>query len=139
MRGFLIAAIILISGTPGRAQGAPGITEADEQARRAWFAHDATGLVADSPRLMVRLPGADPSAALEPQQAAALIADYLAPALEVETVVRAAREMEGGRGYVEIQRRYRVAGTQDVRIQSLLLGYRKGRTGWLLVELRVVG
>jgi hypothetical protein len=88
---------------------------------------------------MVRLPGADPSAALEPQQAAALIADYLAPAQEVETVVRAAREVEGDRGYVEIQRRYRVVGTQDVRVQSLLLGYRKGRTGWMLVELRVVG
>ena len=139
MRGFLIAAMLFVVGAPGHAQGAPGLTEAAEQARRAWFAHDATALVADSPRLMVRLPGADPSAALEPQQAAALIADYLAPAQEVETVVRAAREMEGDRGYVELQRRYRVAGTQDVRVQSLLLGYRKGRTGWLLVELRVVG
>ena len=39
-------------------------------------------------------------------------------------MVRAAREVEPGRGYVELQRRYRVAGTQDVRTQSLLLGYR---------------
>jgi hypothetical protein len=89
--------------------------------------------------LMVRLPGADPSAALEPEQAAALISDYLASAQEVETVVHAAREVDGDRGYVEIQRRYRVAGTQEIRAQSLLLGYRKGRTGWMLVELRVVG
>ena len=84
-------------------------------------------------------PGADPSAALGPAQAAALLADFLAPAQEVETVVRAAREVEPGRGYVELQRRYRVAGTQDVRTQSLLLGYRLARTGWSLVELRVVG
>ena len=48
---------------------------------------------------------------------------------EVETLVRAAREVETGRGYVELQRRYRVAGTQDVRQQSLLLGYKLGRRG----------
>ncbi len=140
MRRFLIAAVLVFAGKPGHAQeGAPALATAAEQARQAWFAHDARGLVAESPRLMVQLPGADPSAALEPDQAAALISDYLASAQEVETVVRAAREVEGGRGYVELQRRYRVAGTQNVRVQSLLLGYRQGRTGWLLVELRVVG
>lgn len=116
----------------------PGLTASAEQARSAWFAHDAAGLVSDSPRLQVQLPGADPSAALEPDQAAALLADFLASAQEVETVVRAAREVEPGRGYVELQRRYRVAGTQDVRTQSLLLGYRLVRSGWSLVELRVI-
>jgi hypothetical protein len=94
--------------------------------------------VADSPRLLVQLPGADPSAALGPEQAAALLADFLASAQEVETVIRAARETEPGRGYVELQRSYRIAGTQEVRVQGLLLGYRKTRTGWSLVELRVV-
>jgi hypothetical protein len=139
VRRFLIAVALVLAARPGQAQAAPDLPAAAEQARQAWFEHDAAALVADSPRLTVRLPGADPSAALEPEQAAALIADFLAPTQEVETVVQAAREVEGGRGYVELQRRYRVAGTQDVRVQSLLLGYRKGRTGWLLVELRVVG
>jgi len=96
-----------------------GLGGAAEQARSAWFAHDA--------------------AALGPEQAAALLRDFLASALEVETVVRAARETEPGRGYVELQRRYRITGTQEVRVQGLLLGYRKTRTGWSLVELRVVG
>lgn len=145
MNRFLIAAALLLGMRVGHAQSpplpavAPALRAAAEQARRAWYSHDANALVADSPRLLVQLPGADPSAALEPAQAAALIADYLASAQEVETVVRAAREVEGGRGYVELQRRYRVSGTQDVRSQSLLLGYRQGRSGWLLVELRVVG
>jgi hypothetical protein len=119
----------------GQSQGLP---EAAEQARRAWSAHDVAGLVANSPRLLVQLPGADPSAALGREQAAALLRDFLSSAQEVETVVRAAREVEPGRGYVELQRRYRVAGTQQIRVQSLLLGYRQGRTGWTLVELRVV-
>jgi hypothetical protein len=135
----LIALLLLVTPSAGHAQGIAALKDAAEQARRAWYAHDAKGLVAESPRLMVQLPGADPSAALEPEQAAALIADYLASAREVETVVRAARAVEGGRGYVELQRRYRVAGTQDVRVQSLLLGYREGRSGWVLMELRVVG
>jgi hypothetical protein len=116
-----------------------GLSEAAEQARKAWLAHDAGGLVAASPGLVLQLPGADPSAALGPAQSAALISDFLAQAQEVEIVVLAAREVEPGRGYVELQRRYRVAGTQDVRVQSLLLGYRLGPSGWSLVELRVVG
>lgn len=139
MYRVLIALLLLVTPSAGHAQGIAALKDAAEQARRAWYAHDAKGLVAESPRLMVQLPGADPSAALEPEQAAALIADYLASAREVETVVRAARAVEGGRGYVELQRRYRVAGTQDVRVQSLLLGYREGRSGWVLMELRVVG
>jgi hypothetical protein len=68
-----------------------------------------------------------------------LLGDFLAPSQEVEVRVRAARQVEPQRGYVELQRRYRVSGTQDVRRQLLLLGYRQGRTGWTLVEFRVVG
>ena len=141
MRRLLTALLLwlLWPGTTARAQEPLGALDAAAaQARNAWLAHDAAGLVADSPRLQVQLPGADPSAALGPDQAAALLADFLASAQEVEIVVRAAREVEPGRGYVELQRRYRVSGTQEVRTQSLLLGYRLARSGWSLVELRVV-
>jgi hypothetical protein len=112
---------------------------AAERARQAWLAHDAATLVANSPRLLIQLPGADPSVALGPAQASALLADFVAPAQEVETVVRAAREVEPGRGYVELQRQYRVTGTQNIRVQILLLGYRLEESGWSLVEIRVVG
>jgi hypothetical protein len=135
---FLIAVTLLVSGSTAEAQGQRSLPDAAEAARAAWFGHNASGLVADSPRLLVQLPGTDPSAALGPAQAAALLADFLAPAQEVATVVRAAREVERDRGYVELLRRYRVSGTQDVRSQSLLLGYRLTRSGWSLVELRVV-
>ena len=85
------------------------------------------------------MPGADPSAALGPAQAAALLADFLASAQEVETVVRAAREVEPGRGTSSCSGAIGSPGTQEIRTQSLLLGYRLARTGWSLVELRVVG
>ena len=134
----LLTLLLLLAPAGAQAQQTD-LSRAAEQARRAWFAHDAKGLVAESPRLLVQLPGADPSVALGPEQAAALLSDFMVQGEEVETLVRAAREVEAGRGYVELQRRYRVAGTQDVRQQSLLLGYKLGREGWRLVELRVVG
>jgi len=135
----LVIVLALLAPPSARAQGSDaGLAQAAQQARAAWFRHDAAALMADSPRLLIQLPGADPSAALGREQAAALLTDFFATAQEVETVVRAARETEPGRGYVELQRRYRIAGTQEVRVQGLLLGYRKGRTGWSLVELRVV-
>ena len=138
MRHFLMLLTVILAPV-GAAGQQNALSEAAEQARAAWFAHDARGLVADAPRLLVQLPGADPSIALGPAQAAALLRDFMVQGQEVETLVRAAKEVEPGRGYVELERRYRIAGTEDVRVQSLLLGYRLVRTGWRLVELRVVG
>ncbi len=135
----LILLLLLLLGSAPAAAQRESLPEAAEDARLAWFEHDARELVADAPRLLVQLPGADPSIALGPAQAAALLADFMVQGQEVETVVRAAKEVEPGRGYVEIMRRYRVGGTQEVRTQSLLLGYRLLRSGWRLVELRVVG
>ena len=122
-----------------RAEAQSPLADAAERARSAWTSHDVGSLVADSPRLLVQLPRTDPSVALGPDQAAALLEDFLAQANEVETTVKAAREVEEGRGYVELLRKYRIEGTQEVRTQTLLLGYREGRSGWVLVELRVVG
>jgi hypothetical protein len=138
VRRILIAVMLTAMPAMGQAQG-PDLGAAAEQARRAWFRHNPAALVADSPRLLIQLPGAEPSVALGPDQARALLADFLAAGQEVETLVRAAREVGPGRGYVELQRKYRVAGTQNVRTQALLLGYRLGQRGWVLVEFRVVG
>ena len=132
MHRFLVALIMTAVPAGVLAQGRPDLRAAAEQARLAWFGHNPAALVADSPRLMIQLPGAEPSVALGPDQAAA-------SGQEVETLVRAAREVGPGRGYVELQRRFRVAGTQNVRTQALLLGYRLGQRGWVLVEFRVVG
>jgi hypothetical protein len=137
VRRLLIGCVLLGMSQPAMAQ-TKDLDAAAERARGAWFAPDAGPLVANSPRLLIQLPGAEPSVALGPAQAAALLSDFMAPAQEVETGVRAAREVEPGRGYVELQRQYRVAGTQNVRIQILLLGYRLEESGWSLVEIRVV-
>lgn len=137
MNRLLTALALMVFPASGAAQQS-ALEEVAERARQAWFVHNPAALVANSPRLIIQLPGADPSAALAPAHAAALLTAFLASAQEVETLIRAAREVEPGRGYVELERRYRVAGTTDVRSQDLLLGYRLDRGGWSLVELRVV-
>jgi hypothetical protein len=135
-----IVMTLLLLTMPGVVSAQEGdLRGAAERARRAWFAHDVGALVAESPRLVIQLPGAEPSVALGPDQAAALLSNFLDSGQEVETVVRAARRVGPSRGYVELQRRYRVAGTQNVRVQVLLLGYRRIQGGWRLVEFRVVG
>jgi hypothetical protein len=138
VRRFLMAVSLVASPIAALAQDGD-LDDAAEQARAACFDHNAAALVAHSPSLLVQLPGAEPSVALAPEQAAALLADFLGSGQEVETLVRAAREVGPDRGYVELQRKYRIAGTQNVRIQMLLLSYRRIQGVWTLVEFRVVG
>jgi hypothetical protein len=138
VRHIVMAVVLAAMPAVGQAQG-NDLDKAAEKARQAWFAHNAAALVAESPRLLIQLPGAEPSVALGPDQAAALLSNFVASGQEVETVVRAAREVGPRRGYVELQRKYRVAGTQNIRVQVLLLGYRRSQAGWTLVEFRVVG
>jgi hypothetical protein len=137
VRRILMTVSLVASPLAALAQDSD-LDQAAEQAREAFLAHDAAALVANSPSLVVQLPGAEPSGALAQEQATALLGDFLASGEEVETTVRAAREVRPGRGYVELQRRYRVAGTQNVRVQMLLLSYRRSKGAWTLVEFRVV-
>ena len=81
MYRILIATIMIMPGAL-LAQDAE-LKVAAERARQAWFAHDASALVADSPRLLIQLPGAEPSVALGPDQAAALLSDFVASGQEV--------------------------------------------------------
>ncbi len=114
------------------------LTEAAEHARAAW--HDQATRVMMEPAIRgirVQLPGADPSAALSQAQGAALLAEYLGGAEEVETAVRAARVVAAGRGYVELLRRYRVAGTEEIRAETILLAFSQEGDRWVLVELRI--
>jgi hypothetical protein len=135
----VLTGLALLGPNSGRAQSAPGLDAAAESARSAWLRHDAAALVQGSPGVVVRLPGVEPSGPLGRAQAAALLRTYVEGAEELATGLVAAREVETGRGYVELDRRYRVGGTQQVRRETLLLSFRLIRDRWALVELRVSG
>ena len=139
MRRRLIPfAIMLCLFAPRGVAQLPQLQAAAETVRRAWATHDVSGVVASGAEILVQLPGADPAPAVQRSQAAALLRGFLAGGNELQVTVRSAREIEPAVGYVELERRFRVAGTQEIRSQRVLLGYRRGGGHWELSELRVV-
>jgi hypothetical protein len=116
------------------------LSKAGEGARAAWSARDFDALVAGGVRIQLQLPGADPSAAVGQAQAVALLRAYVRGTVEVGLRVENAREVGPDRAFVELSRRYRAEGTDEVREEGILLGYRwsRGEGGWRLADLRVV-
>ena len=135
MRRLLAVYVTLTCLTAGLAGAQQSLADAAQRARGAWLAHDAAGLIGSSNSIVLQIPGADPSSALGAAQATELLRRYLRTAEERGVEVRAAREVEVGRGLVELERRYVVVGTTDVRRETLFLGLRRGEHGWVLVEL----
>ena len=129
--------LVVVAGIPVAAQD-EALSEAADQARKSFQRHDTGALLAPAIRgIRLQLPGAEPSAPVSQAQGAALLKEYLSGAEEVGTTVRAARVVASGRGYVELVRNYRVAGTSETRRQSVLLGYRLEGERWVLSELRI--
>ena len=61
---------------------------------------------------------------------------YLRTALEQGVDIAVAREVEDGRGYVELVRRYTIAGTAEERRETVFVGLRRLGDRWAVVELR---
>lgn len=121
---------------PASLQAQRTLTDAAAQAKQAWSTHDATALVGQSSNLVLQIPGADPSSPLGRSQAIELLSRYFRPAEERGLDITAIREVEPGNGFVELTRRYVVAGTTELRRETLFLGYRLQDREWRLVELR---
>jgi len=119
--------------------GGPDLAVAAEQARAALLRHDAAAVVGESPRLLVQLPGVAPSGPVPRSQAIALIASYLHDYEEVTVSLASIQTPSATRGIVQLQRRYRVPGTSDLRTQSVLLSYELTGGAWVLAELRISG
>ncbi len=128
----------LMLGPPatGLAQGS--LAEMAERVRQAWLAHDAQAVVGQTAALVLQIPGADPSAPVDRSHAVELVRRYLHAAVERGLRVGAVQEAEPGTGYAELERRYAVAGTSDVRRETIFLRFRKVGAEWLLAELRSV-
>jgi len=132
----LTVLVIATSGVTAAAWPQDSLARAAERVRRAWLAHDVQAIVGQSPRLVLQIPGADPSAPLERAQAAELLRRHLQRVVERAVAVGAVREVEPGHGYAELDRRYVVAGTSDERRETIFLRFRKPGPAWLLTELR---
>jgi len=135
--GRVLGALLLVAAgvpAPARAQGS--LAGAAERVRLAWLVHDVQAIVGQSPRVVLQIPGADPSAPVERAQAVELLRRHLQRMVERALAVGAVREVEPGHGYVELDRRYVVAGTSDERRETIFLRFRRPGADWLLTELR---
>lgn len=143
MRRALLSGLglVLLLAGPVSAQAAPvpgpDLASLADGAARAVGAQDGSGVVAGAPQIVIQLPGVEPSGPVARPQAMAMLKGFFQGAVEEGTRVRAAREVSPGRGLVELIRRYRTRGTQTIREQAILLGYRLEEGGWRLVELRI--
>ena len=134
---LLVVPSVLAAQGGGGEGGVGTLSAAARAARQAWLRHDTQGLVAQSPSLVLRIPGADPSSPLGAAQAAELLRRYLRLVEERSLEVREIKEVEGGQeAFVELDRRYRVTGTTDERRETLFLGFRRWSGRWVLTELR---
>jgi hypothetical protein len=129
-----VGAALLAMALPAAAQST--LPEAAERAKQAWLAHDPQALVGQSSNLVLQIPGADPSSPLGRAQAIELLRRYLRPVEERGLDVTVIREVEPGKGFVELARRYVVTGTTELRRETLFLGFRLQGGRWALAELR---
>ena len=132
MRMLLL--VTVVAALPAYGQGT--LSDAAHRAQQALSAHNAEALVGLSSTIVLQIPGADPSSPLGRPQAIELLRRYLRPAEERGLDVTAIREVEPGKGFVELTRRYVVAGTTELRRETVFLGYRLEGRNWRLVELR---
>ena len=136
MRWRIAVALVVSPFVPGRGLAQGSLAEAAERVRQAWLAHDVQAVVGQSDSVVLQIPGADPSAAVDRAQALELLRRHLRAGVERALSVSAVREVEPGHGYAELERRYVVAGTSDERRETIFLGFRRPGQEWMLAELR---
>jgi hypothetical protein len=117
----------------------PSLGEVGDSARAAWQRRDLRAFLAPAgaSRLVVTLPATGPSAPITVEQARAMLLAYVQGTQEVETVLQRSEVVDSAQGYVELSRRYRAVGIPGERGSVILLGYRRGRSAWVLSEVRI--
>jgi hypothetical protein len=138
-RGLTAAvAAACVALAPLRAQDLDSLEATAHRVAAAWRTHDFGALVGGGGTLVLQLAGETPSGPLRPAQAAGLLAAFARGAEEVAVQVRVVRELDSGRGYVEIQRTFaRGAGT-PAQVQMIYVGLVRAGTGYVVSEIRVV-
>ncbi|MBI3982685.1 MAG: hypothetical protein HY337_07215 [Gemmatimonadetes bacterium] len=133
----LVGAAILVAAAGG-ARAQEGLDRAAGRAREAWLRHDMAALFKESDTVRLQLPGVARSAALEPGQAARLLARYVGSAREVDLEVVGLRRAAEDHGYAETVRHFVIEGTADERSETVFIGFRLLGGMWRVREVRVV-
>ena len=98
MRTSRLCLSFCLLALPAQVRAQATLSDAAAQARGAWSAHDAQGLVGQSSTLILQIPGADPSSPLGRPQAIELLRRYFRPAEERGSTSRRSAKWSRGRG-----------------------------------------
>jgi hypothetical protein len=146
IRGLPLAALLFLIGQPtplprlpASPPALPTLAEVGDSARSAWERRDLRAFLAPAGagRLLVTLPPDRQSAPITVDQARALLSSYVQGTQEVRSILQGAKVVDSLQGYVELRRRYRKVGIPGERESMILLGYRRGRSAWVLTEVRI--
>ena len=134
MKPLLLLLLLLL---PAHARAQQPLSEVAKAAREAMLRGDVGSLMSGSRGLKLRLPGAEPSAALAPAHAQATLRNAFRRTETADVTIEDYREVGDGLAFVELRREYRVPGSSERKSQLILLSYRQNRDGsWQLVEVR---
>jgi hypothetical protein len=131
-----LAWVVPLHGAAAQARN-DSLSTVVEQARVAWLGQKVRALVAHSDTVRLRLPGVAASASTRPSQAARLLEEYLSAATERDLTLREVRYVQADHAYAEFSRRFAVRGTDDLREETIFLGFRRVDGSWRLREVRV--
>lgn len=129
-----VVAVTVLGGPALEAQDLDGVVET---ARRAWLSHDVRSLFATSDTVRLHLPAIAQALSVRPAQAERLVERFLKLAEEQRLLVRGVRRLAPDHAYAEFERRYAVRGTEEVRVETIYLGFRHVDGAWRLREVRV--
>lgn len=136
--GLLLLVVLPWSGLVEGQQSS--LAREAERARAALARGDMGALLSTARAIQLQLPSGEPSGAVSPAQAAAVLRPLLGRGAPLRVTVGRFREVGEGRGYVELYREVldeEAPGAGGGRRQQVLLGYRRDGGGWILVEIRV--
>ena len=147
-----LSLVLLCASAPLRLSAQSDLGAIATAAASAWQRH-AFGEFVSEGRIQVTLPGGAPSTPVAADQAQALLQSYVRGAVEVEVTVANSSLVGEEAAYVELSRRFRSEGSQEVRTETILLAYHRIRPqtppqngltpssggGWVLTEVRALG
>jgi hypothetical protein len=113
------------------------VTQTIDRVRASWLRQDAVGVLEGATRVVVQLPGEAATAPLGAEQASRALARLFVDATEDGLEVKTVRRVSGETVYAEMNRRFRVRGSEGTVEQQVFAAFRLEDGRWRLAELRI--
>lgn len=133
----LVLAVVLAWSGPSLQ--APDLAPVAALARKSFEQHDFKSLFRGEELVRLRLPRQRGGGPIDAGVAAATLSAFTRRFEELEVAVVGAAVLDGGRGYVELRRRFRLIGLAEEETQRILISAQFRGGEWRVAEVWVVG